>query len=106
MLFEVEAVLELNPAITVSDVVLTIGHGALEYCLFSHVVGASSGGPVPLYAAGKPSTKMFNNPGDGYYVIRQAHISGIRWLSIRFRMVPAARRKSRRRFGLRGGSTG
>ena len=76
MLFEVEAVLELNPAITVSDVVLTIGHGGLEYCLFSHVVGASSGGPVPLYAAGKPSTKMFNNPGDGYYVIRQAHISG------------------------------
>ena len=75
MLFEVEAVLELNPAITVSDVVLTIGIGALEYCLFSHVVGASSGGPVPLYAAGKPSTKMFNNPGDGYYVIRQEHIS-------------------------------
>ena len=39
MLFEVEAALDLNPAIRASDVVLTIGHGGLEYCLFSHVVG-------------------------------------------------------------------
>ena len=75
MLFEVEAALDLNPAITVSDVVLTIGHGGLEYCLFSRVVTASSSGSAPLYAAGKPSTRLFNNPGDGYYVIRQEHVS-------------------------------
>ena len=76
MLFEVEAALDLNPAIRVSDVVLTIGHGGLEYCLFSRVVTASSGGSAPLYAAGKPSTRLFNNLGGGYYVIRQAHVSG------------------------------
>ena len=76
MLFEVEAALNLNPAIRVSDVVLTIGHGGLEYCLFSRVVTASSGESAPLYAAGKPSTRLFNNLGGGYYVIRQAHVSG------------------------------
>jgi len=74
MLFEVEAVLDLDPGIAVSDVVLTIGHGGLAYCFFNNIVTDASA--VPLFSAGKPGMRSLNAAGASYYAIRQGHISG------------------------------
>jgi hypothetical protein len=73
--FDVEAALDLDPGIEVADVVLTIGHGALGYCLFNHVVTDQTTGTAPLYAAGVPSARSHNAAGASYYAIRQGHIS-------------------------------
>jgi hypothetical protein len=75
MLFDVEAVLEIDPAIEVRDVVLTIGHGALDHCLFNSIVTDTSPGATPLYAAGVPSARSFDAAGASYYAILQGHIS-------------------------------
>jgi hypothetical protein len=75
MLFEVEAALDLEPGIEVADVVLTIGHGALSYCLFNTVATDATNGAKPLYAAGLPSSRRHRAAGAAYYAIRQEHIS-------------------------------
>jgi hypothetical protein len=75
MLFEVEVALDLEPAVEVADVVLTIGHGALSYCLFNTVATDGTNGGGPLYAAGVPSSRTHAAAGAAYYAIRQEHIS-------------------------------
>ena len=75
MLFEVEAALDLDAGIEVADVVLTVGHGALSYCLFNTVVTDKTNGTKPLYAAGVPSARSHAAAGTAYYAIRQEHIS-------------------------------
>lgn len=75
MLFDVEATLDLDPSIEVGDVVLTIGHGGLDHCLFNTVVADNNDAGTPLYAAGVPSVRLFDAAGAAYYAIRQAHIS-------------------------------
>jgi hypothetical protein len=75
MLFEVEATLDIDPGIEIADVVLTIGHGALSYCLFNTVVTDKTTGARPLYAAGVPSARSHAAAGAAYYAIRQEHIS-------------------------------
>ncbi len=76
MLFDVEAALDLEPGIEVSDVVLTIGHGGLAYCFFNNVVTDTSASGAPLFAAGRPSARVLDASGGSYYAIRQGHISG------------------------------
>jgi hypothetical protein len=75
MLFEVEAALDLEPGVEVADAVLTIGHGALSYCLFNTVATDATNGTRPLYAAGVPSARLHSAAGAAYYAIRQEHIS-------------------------------
>ena len=76
MLFEVEAALDLDPGIEVSDVVLTIGHGGLGHCFFNNVVTDTGADAAPLFSAGTPSARVLNAAGASYYAIRQGHISG------------------------------
>jgi hypothetical protein len=76
MLFEVEAALDLDGRIQVSDVVLTIGHDGLGYCFFNNIVADTSPNVMPLFRARKPAVSRIEAPGGTYYAIRQAHISG------------------------------
>jgi hypothetical protein len=76
MLFSVEAVLALDPEITVSDVVLTIGHDGLAHCYFNNIVTDRTPPGRPLFSAGKPKTQRLGASGSVYYAIRQGHISG------------------------------
>ena len=76
MLFDVEAVLDLDPGITVSDVVLTIGHDRLGYRYFSNIITDGSQNGDPLYSAIVPSVRSLDAAGNAYYAIRQDHISG------------------------------
>ena len=75
MLFEVEAALDLDPGVEVADVVLTVGHGALSYCLFNTVATDIEQQAAALYAAGVPSARSHAAPAAAYYAIRQEHIS-------------------------------
>jgi hypothetical protein len=75
MLFEVEAALDLDAGIEIADAVLTIGHGALSYCLFNTVITDAANSTAPLYAAGVPSARSYAAAGATYYAIRQEHIS-------------------------------
>jgi hypothetical protein len=75
MLFEVEAALDLDPRIQVSDVVLTIGHAGLGYCFYNNIIADSSPGAMPLFRARKPAVGVVEAAGGTYYAIRQAHIS-------------------------------
>ena len=76
MLFEVEAALDLDGGIQVSDVVLTVGHDGLGYCFFNNIVADSSPSTMPLFRARKPAVNVVDATGGTYYAIRQAHISG------------------------------
>jgi len=76
MLFEVEAALDLDPRIQVSNVVLTVGHDGLGYCFFNNIVADSSPSTMPLFRARKPAVNVVDATGGTYYAIRQAHISG------------------------------
>ena len=76
MLFEVEAALDLDSRIQVSDVVLTVGHDGLGYCFFNNIVTDSSPSTMPLFRARKPAVNVVDATGGTYYAIRQAHISG------------------------------
>lgn len=77
MLFAVEATLDLDPGIAVSDVVLTIAHGGLGYCFFNNVAAdGGTGDGRPLFSAGAPASRTIGSAGSSYYAIRQAHISG------------------------------
>ena len=98
MLFEVEAALDLNPAITVSDVVLTIGHGGLEYCLFSRVVDCFKQWAGPALCGREALDQIVQQSGRRLLCDPAgAHFRGIRWPSIRCRTARAARGRSRRR---------
>jgi hypothetical protein len=74
MVFEVEAALDLDPGVRVSDVVLGIGHAGLD--LFKHVISDASPSGRPLFTARKRGARMLGTPGAGYYAFRSALISG------------------------------
>src|SRR5439155_578490 len=67
MLFEVEAALDLDSRIQVSDVVLTVGHDGLGYCFFNNIVTDSSPSTMPLFRARKPAVNVVDATGGTYY---------------------------------------
>ena len=76
MLFEVEAALDVDPRIEVSDIVLTIGQAGLGYWFYNNIVADSNPPTMPLFRARKPGVAVVEAAGGTYYAIRQAHTSG------------------------------
>ena len=75
MLIDVEVVLEIEPGVVVSDVVLTVAHDQLGRMRYHTIVTNIRPAPTPLYRAGVPGRRLLNTPGASYYLIRQPHIS-------------------------------
>jgi hypothetical protein len=76
MLIDVEVTLEIQPGVSVTDVVLTIGHdqlGRMRYRTIAANIGPTA---KPLYRAGIPGRRLLKAAGASYYLIRQPHISG------------------------------
>jgi hypothetical protein len=76
MLFDVEVVLELEPGREATDVVLTVGHDALDQPFFSSIGADTEPTGNVLFAAGKPGRAAIGMAGASYYSIRQGFISG------------------------------
>jgi len=76
MLFDVEAVLELEPGRQATDVVLTVGHDALDHPFFTSIGADTEPIGNVLFAAGKPGRATIGMAGASYYSIRQGFISG------------------------------
>jgi hypothetical protein len=76
MLFDVEAVLELEPGRQATDVVLTIGHDALDHPFFTSIGADTEPTGNLLFSAGKPGRGKIGMAGAGYYSIRQGFVSG------------------------------
>jgi hypothetical protein len=76
MLIDVEVALEIEPGVSASDVVLTIGHDQLGRMRYQTIITNNTPATVPLYRAGMPSRRLINASGSSYYLIRQPHISG------------------------------
>ena len=76
MLIEVEVTLEIDPGVSVTDVVLTIGHDQLGRMRYRTISTNITPAAKPLYRAGVPGQRLFNAAGASYYLIRQPHISG------------------------------
>lgn len=76
MLIEVEARLDVESTIEISDVVLTIGHDQLERWWYSTIDADTRRSAAPLFSAGKPGRATVDVAGASYYVIRQGHFSG------------------------------
>jgi hypothetical protein len=76
MLFDVEAVLELEPGRQATDVVLTIGHDALDHPFFTSIGADTEPTGNLLFSAGKPGRGKIGMAGAAYYSIRQGFISG------------------------------
>src|SRR5215469_12724323 len=76
MLIEVEAALDLNPGLEVADIVLTIGHDALDYPFFTSIGADTEPTGDLLFSAGKPGPSSIDMAGASYYSIRQGFISG------------------------------
>jgi len=75
MLIEVEAALALEPGIRVSDVVLTIGHPALDVPRYSDIA-VTKGAGATLFTAGQPGLCTVESAGASYYSIMQGSVSG------------------------------
>ena len=76
LLMEVEARFETDPAVELSDVVLTIGHDQLSRWYYSTIDADTRRSDGPLFSAGKPDRRRVDVAGASYYVIRQGHFSG------------------------------
>jgi len=76
MLIDVEATLEIEPGLPVTDVVLTIGHDQLGRMRYQTIATNISPAQRPLYRAGIPGRRLLNAAGASYYLIRQHHSSG------------------------------
>ena len=76
MLIDVEAALDLDPGIQVTDIVLTIGHDALDYCYFTSIGADTEPTGDLLFSAGEPGPGIIGMAGASYYSIRQGFISG------------------------------
>jgi hypothetical protein len=76
MLFDVEAVLELEPGRLLTDVVLTVGHDALDHPFFTGIGADTQPTGDVLFSAGKPGRGKIGMAGAAYYSIRQGFISG------------------------------
>jgi hypothetical protein len=76
MLIEVEAALDLEPGREATDVVLTVGHDALDYPYFTSIGADTEPTGSLLFAAGEPGPASIDMAGASYYSIRQGFISG------------------------------
>jgi len=76
MLIDVEVTLEIEPGVSVTDVVLTIGHDQLGRMRYRTIVADIGPTAEPLYRAGIPGRRLLKAAGASYYLIRQPHISG------------------------------
>jgi len=76
MLIEVEVALDLNPGLEVADIVLTVGHDALDYPFFTSIGADTEPTGGLLFSAGDPGSFSIDMAGASYYSIRQGFISG------------------------------
>jgi hypothetical protein len=76
MLIDVEVVLEIEPGVPASDLVLTIGHDQLGRMRYRTIATDIAPAAKPLYHAGIPNRRRLNAAGASYYLIRQPNISG------------------------------
>jgi len=76
MLIDVEVTLEIEPGVSVADVVLTIGHDQLGRMRYRTIATNITPVAKPLYRAGIPGRRLLNAAGASYYLIRQPNISG------------------------------
>jgi len=76
MLIEVEAELDLEPGLTVADVVLTIGHANLDIPFYAAISAKNGAAEGEIFAAGEPGVKTVDAAGASYYAISQGFTSG------------------------------
>jgi hypothetical protein len=76
MLIDVEVALDLEPGREVADVVLTVGHDALDYPYFTSIGADTQPTGNLLFSAGEPGSGRIDLAGALYYSIRQGFISG------------------------------
>jgi hypothetical protein len=76
MLIDVEAALDLEQGREVTDIVLTIGHDALDHPYFTNIGADIQPTGSPLFSAGEPGMGRIDMTGASYYSIRQGFISG------------------------------
>jgi hypothetical protein len=76
MLIDVETTLDLEPGREVADVVLTVGHDALDHPYFTSIGADTEPTGNLLFSAGEPGPGKIDMSGASYYSIRQGFISG------------------------------
>ena len=76
MLIGVEAALDLEPGREAADVVLTVGHDALDHPYFTSIGADTQPTGNLLFSAGKTGRGRIDMAGASYYSIRQGFISG------------------------------
>jgi hypothetical protein len=76
MLIDVEAALDLEPGREAADVVLTVGHDALDHPYFTSIGADTQPTGNLLFSAGEPGSGRIDLAGASYYSIRQGFISG------------------------------
>jgi hypothetical protein len=76
MLIDVEAALELEPGREVTDVLLTVGHDALDLPFFTSIGADTKPTGELLFSARKAGRGIIAMNGASYYSIRQGFISG------------------------------
>jgi hypothetical protein len=75
MVIDVEATLDLEPGLEVTDVALTIGHD-FEHSYFTTICTDTQPTGIPLFSAGEPGRASIGMAGAAYYSIGQGFISG------------------------------
>jgi hypothetical protein len=76
MLIDVQVMLDLEPGRDVTDVVLTVGHDALDYPFFVSIGADTEPTGNLLFSAGKLGRERIGLAGASYYSIRQGFVSG------------------------------
>jgi hypothetical protein len=76
MLIDVEAALDLESGREVTDIVLTVGHDALDLPYFTSIGADTQPTGTLLFSAGEPGPGITGMSGASYYSIRQGFISG------------------------------
>ena len=76
MLIDVEAALDLESGREVTDIVLTVGHHALDLPYFTSIGADTKPTGNLLFSAGEPGPGITSVDGASYYSIRQGFVSG------------------------------
>ena len=76
MVIRVEAALDVDPGLMISDVVLTIGHSALNQSYYNTIVTDGSGNRSVHFMADAPTRERLQLRGTSYYQMRSREISG------------------------------
>ena len=76
MLIDVEAALDLESGREVTDIVLTVGHHALDLPYFTSIGADTKPTGNLLFSAGEPGPGITSMDGASYYSIRQGFVSG------------------------------